>query len=121
MAKKVSKDSSKKGNVKKPANVKTPMSKSELFNTLAEMSELKATQVKKLYANLQDIIASHFGKNGPQQFVLPGLAKIAVKHKPATKARKGTNPFTGEETQFKAKPARNVIKIKPLKSLKAMV
>jgi nucleoid DNA-binding protein len=121
MAKKVSKDSSKKGSVKKATSVKAPMSKSELFNTLAEMSDLRAIQVKKLYANLQDIIASHFGKNGPQQFVLPGLAKIVVKHKPANKARKGTNPFTGEEMQFKAKPARNIIKIKPLKNLKAMV
>jgi nucleoid DNA-binding protein len=47
--------------------------------------------------------------------------KVEVKRKPATKARKGINPFTGEETMFKAKPARNVVKVRPLKKLKDMV
>jgi nucleoid DNA-binding protein len=47
--------------------------------------------------------------------------KIKTIHKPASKARKGTNPFTGEEMMFKAKPARNVVKVLPLKNLKAMV
>ena len=61
------------------------------------------------------------GKRGPGLFTVPGLCKIVVQHKPATKARKGTNPFTGEETVFKAKPARNVVKIRPLKGLKDMV
>jgi hypothetical protein len=46
---------------------------------------------------------------------------VAVVRKPATKARKGINPFTGQETLFKAKPARNVVKIRPLKNLKDMV
>ena len=50
-----------------------------------------------------------------------GLAKIVVQHKPATKERKGINPFTKEETVFKAKPARNVVKVRPLKKLKDMV
>ncbi|MEE9418670.1 MAG: HU family DNA-binding protein [Desulfatiglandaceae bacterium] len=58
----------------------------------------------------------HTGK-----FTLPGLMKIEVKRKPATKARKGINPFTDEETVFKAKPARNVVKIRPLKQMKGMV
>jgi hypothetical protein len=31
------------------------------------------------------------------------------------------NPFTKEETLFKAKPARNVVKNRPLKGLKDMV
>jgi hypothetical protein len=47
--------------------------------------------------------------------------KLVVQRKPATKARRGINPFTGEETIFKAKPARNVVKIRPLKNLKDMV
>ncbi|MHC4995831.1 MAG: HU family DNA-binding protein, partial [Planctomycetota bacterium] len=60
-------------------------------------------------------------KSGPQTFTIPGLAKIVVQRKPATRARKGINPFTGEETVFKAKPARNVVKVRPLKGLKDMV
>ena len=54
-------------------------------------------------------------------FNLVGLCKIKVVKKPATKARKGINPFTGEETVFKAKPARKAVKILPLKGLKDMV
>lgn len=52
---------------------------------------------------------------------IPGLMKVKVIRKPATKARKGINPFTKEETVFQAKPARNVVKILPLKGLKDMV
>jgi len=51
---------------------------------------------------------------------MPGLMKVKVVRKPATKARPGINPFTGEETIFKAKPARNVVKVQPLKALKDM-
>jgi nucleoid DNA-binding protein len=47
--------------------------------------------------------------------------KVVVVRKPATKARKGINPFTKQETMFKAKPARNVVKIRALKALKDMV
>ena len=56
-----------------------------------------------------------------QGVILPGLMKITVVRKPAPKARKGINPFTKEETMFKAKPARNVVKVRPLKALKDMV
>lgn len=105
----------------KGASIETPMTKSELFNALAEAAELSGKEVKRLYGSLEDIIASHFKKNGPKQFTLPGLAKIVIKHKPATKARKGISPLTGQEIIFKAKPARNVVKIRPLRKLKEMV
>ena len=62
----------------------------------------------------------HLKPGGAGQFTLPGLAKVTTKHKKATKARKGINPFTGEETTFKAKPACNVVKVRPLKKLKEM-
>ncbi len=47
--------------------------------------------------------------------------KIKVVHKPATSERKGINPFTKEETVFKAKPAKNVVKVVPLRGLKELV
>jgi len=46
---------------------------------------------------------------------------IEIYRSPATKARKGINPFTGEEMIFKAKPARRGVKAVPLKRLKEMV
>jgi hypothetical protein len=38
--------------------------------------------------------------------------------KPAPKERKGINPFTKEPTVFKAKPARKVLKARPVKAAK---
>ncbi len=82
---------------------------------------IKRKDISTLFEDLGTVIAAHLKKQGPGQFTIPGLVKISVKHKPATKARKGVNPFTGEEMMFKAKPARNVVKVRPLQRLKAMV
>jgi nucleoid DNA-binding protein len=104
----------------KTAVQKTP-SKSEIVSNIAESTNLSRGQVAAVLASLSNEIKKAIGKKGPGQFVLPGLCKIMVKRIPATKARKGINPFTKEETIFKAKPARNAVKIRPLKSLKDMV
>ena len=103
------------------ANGKKPMTKSDILNALAERSELSRKQVASVIDELGGLIEQSLGKRGPGVFSLPGLAKIKVIRKPATPARKGINPFTGEETTFKAKPARNVVKVQPLKKLKEMV
>jgi nucleoid DNA-binding protein len=96
------------------------LSKSEIINAIAENTALSRKQVNAVFAALSDQIGSAVGKKGPGVFALPGLVKIKVVHKPATKARKGINPFTKQEQMFKAKPARNVIKVRPLKALKDM-
>ena len=70
---------------------------------------------------LNSIIERHVRKRAVGQFTLPGLMKIRTARKPATKSRKGRNPFTGEEIMIKAKPARTVVKITALKGLKEMV
>ena len=95
-------------------------SKSELLVSIAEATELSRKQVSSVLAALGQEIGKAVGKKGPGTFVVPGLMKISVIQKPATKARKGINPFTKEEQMFKAKPARKVIKVRPLKSLKDM-
>lgn len=95
--------------------------KSEVFGNLADTSDLTKKQVACVFDSLAGMIKKDLGKRGPGVFTVPGLMKIKVVRKPATKARKGTNPFTGEEMMFKAKPARNVVKVQPLKGLKAMV
>jgi nucleoid DNA-binding protein len=102
------------------AAAKKPPSKSEIFTSVAEATGLNRKQVAAVFGSLADQIAKSVGKKGTGQFTIPGLAKITVIRKPATKERKGINPFTGEETVFKAKPARNVVKIRPLKALKDM-
>jgi len=98
-----------------------PPSKTELLSTIAEATELSKKDVGAVLDQLAVLIGKNLGKKGPGMFNLPGLMKIKVIRKPATKARKGINPFTKEETTFKAKPARNVVKVVPLKGLKDMV
>ncbi|HET7649901.1 MAG TPA: HU family DNA-binding protein [Gammaproteobacteria bacterium] len=98
-----------------------PMTKSETYAYLAATTGLSRKQVSGLFSELAGLIGKSVGKKGPGTYVVPGLMKIRVVRKPATKAREGINPFTGEKTMFKAKPARNVVKIQALKALKDMV
>ena len=113
----------KKAAVKKAPAVKAikePYTKTMLFNEIAERTELKKKDVVAVFDELSNIINGHIRRNAAGVFTVPGLMKVKVVRKPATRARKGINPFTGEPTIFKAKPARNVVKIQPLKALKDM-
>ncbi len=101
--------------------IKAKYSKSQIVATLADYTELSKKQITSVFDGLGCIIECHIKKNACGEFVLPGLLKVATVRKPATKARKGINPFTGEEAMFKAKPARTVVKVRPLKKLKEMV
>ncbi len=95
--------------------------KSEILSSIAGTTELSRKQVGSVFEALSGIIKSNLGKKGPGIFVVPGLMKIIVVQKPAVPANKGINPFTTQEQMFKAKPARKVVKVRPLKNLKAMV
>ena len=97
------------------------VSKSEILSSIAETVGVPRKQVSAMLDALSGIIKDNVGKKGPGIFVMPGLMKIVVIQKPAVKARKGINPFTKLEQMFKAKPARKVIKVRPLKALKDMV
>jgi DNA-binding protein HU-beta len=94
------------------------LSKSDLIQTITEAhaDKLARKDVKGLLESLATIGHKELKKNGA--FVLPGFAKFVVIKKAATKARKGINPFTKEPTVFKAKPARKVLKGRPVKALK---
>lgn len=100
---------------------KKPPTKSEIMRYISEDTDLTRKDVNAVFESLQTLIKKNLGRRGPGMFSIPGLMKIKVVRKPATKARKGINPFTGEETVFKAKPARNVVKVTALKGLKDMV
>lgn len=122
--KKVSKKkaSKKKTSKKKSAAAgKKPPTKSEILAHIAEETELSKGDVAAVMDSLAGLIGKNIGSRGPGIFNMPGLFKVKRITKKATKARKGTNPFTGEEMMFKAKPARKVVKLLPLKNLKEMV
>lgn len=97
-------------------------SKTDIFNSIAETTGLSKKDITAVFEALTNEIKKDVSKKGPGEFTLPGLCKIFVKHKPATKAKKGVpNPFKpGELMDVPAKPASNVIKVRPLKALKDM-
>lgn len=97
------------------------LSKTEVANTLAQETGLAKKDVTAVLDALGNLIAHSLGKKGAGIFNMHGLAKFKVVRKPATKARKGIHPITKQETIFKAKPARNVVKILALKNLKDQV
>ena len=105
----------------RPIDVKSPFGKSQIATTVASMINLTKKDAAMAIDALFEIIASHLRKRGPGEFTLPGVAKFRVINKPATKSRQGINPFTGQPMVFAAKPARNIVKVRPLKKLKDMV
>ena len=125
MAKKKAKAKTKRKAAKKvvakagPA-IRSRYSKSEIVTSIADSTGLARKEVNAVFEELNNLISRHITKRGCGEFVLPGLLKIVTVKKPARKARKGINPFTGEETMFKAKPASIAVKIRPLKSVKEM-
>jgi nucleoid DNA-binding protein len=102
------------------ANAKPP-TKSQLFGKIADDTGLSRKDVAAVFDSLASEIKRNLGSRGPGLFSLPGLLKVKVIKKAATKARPGVNPFTGEEIMIKAKPARKAVKVLPLKGLKEMV
>jgi len=98
-----------------------PMTKGEIVSEIAASTGLTKKQVASVFEAMAGQIKKSLGRGGTGAYTVPSLMKLVVLRKPATKARKGINPFTGEETVFKAKPARNIVKIRPLKNLKDMV
>ena len=97
-----------------------PMTKSQIIAQISDSTGLTKKDVNSVFDELTDIMEGHLKKRGAGQFTLPGLFKAVTQKKPATKARKVINPFTGQETTFAAKPARTVVKVRPLKKLKDM-
>ena len=97
------------------------MTKAAVYQEMADKTGLKRKQVADVFDALSDLIKRELGKKGPGLFTIPGLLKKRLIRKPATKARKGINPFTKQETMIKAKPARNVVRARPLKALNDLV
>jgi nucleoid DNA-binding protein len=93
--------------------------KSDILNAISKDTDLSRKQVAAVFDSLNGVIKKSLRGNG--LFTMPGLMKIKVVKKPATKAREGVNPFTGEKMTFKAKPASKKVRVLPLKALKAMV
>lgn len=113
------KAAAKKAPAKKAAPaLREKMTKSQILASIADSTGLTKKQVGAVMDEYESLIERSIKKRSVGEFTLPGLMKITTVKKPARKARKGINPFTGEETTFKAKPASIAVKVRPLKKLK---
>ncbi len=110
---------------RKPAKITAakdkPRTKSEVLTIIADHVGISKKEAAQVFDVMGDMIQADLKKTSCGSFNVPGMMKVSVQRKPATKARKGINPFTKEEMIFKAKPARNVVKVRPLKALKDRV
>lgn len=110
----------KKKAAAKKTTTRKPPTKTQILAHVADETGLSRKDVGAVLDSLGGLIEKNIKPRSVGMFSLPGLMKIKIVKKKATKARKGINPFTGEETVFKAKPARRMVKILPLKGLKDM-
>lgn len=115
------KQAASKFTAKKMPTIKDPLSKSGMIKTITDVTALSKKDVVNVLETFTQVIERHVKAGGPGVFILPGLMKISVVKKAARPARKGVNPFTGEEIMIKARAAYKTVKIKPLKKLKEMV
>lgn len=115
-----SKTTAYKAKPKAPSSVRKAWTRTQQITYISEQTGLTKKEITAVIDCFEPMIKAHL--NGPaKQIALGGLMKVVAVRKPATKARKGVNPFTGEPTVFKAKPARNVVKVRPLKKVKELV
>jgi nucleoid DNA-binding protein len=111
----------KKATTKKKTEKPKAPTKAQILAHISDKTGLTRKDVGAVFEELNTLIKKNIGRRGPGDFTVPGLMKIRVTRKPATKARKGVNPFTGEEMVFKAKPARRAVRVTALKGLKDML
>ena len=105
---------------RKNAALKEAMTKTQLLNEVSESTGLQRKDVASVLDQFGVVIGRHIKKRAVGTFTLPGLLKIKVVRKPATKARKMISPFTGQEITVAAKPASRAVKVQPLSGLKRM-
>jgi DNA-binding protein HU-beta len=97
------------------------LTKAQIITELANATDLDKKTVNRLFDELFGLIKKQLGNRGPGEFVVPGLVKLRVVKKAATKERQGINPFTKEPMTIPAKPATKKIRATPLKALKDLV
>lgn len=93
------------------------MSKSQFLAVLAEKSGLDESQATAALDTINAMVTQQLSKQGPGEILIPGLLKLSVVEKPATDQHGGFHPFTREPMTYKARAARKVIRVRPLKSL----
>ena len=88
------------------------LTQSQLVNEIADRADMSKAEAKRALTALEDVVLEQIGN--AQKIRIGGLVQLTVRVKPATKARKGRNPATGEEITISAKPASVDVRARPL-------
>lgn len=104
------------------APITKKQTKAQIFSEISEITGLPKHDVKNTFTALRNMVERLIRGKGYGEIIIPELAiKVRRIQKKATKARMGRNPFTGEEIQIPAKPARKSVKATALKGLKELI
>merc|ERR1711971_1528498 len=100
----------------KRAKTKPSITASEAYDRVATATGLQRSDIKKAVEAIMDVAGAELKKNG--SFKIGGCINTKIKNRPARKAMKGTNPFTGEPCMLKARKASKTVRALPMKKLK---
>ena len=94
-----------------------PMTQTQLADAVADKAGLSRADAKKALAALEEVVLGEIGN--AEKIKIGGVVQLDVRVRPATDARPGRNPATGEEIMISAKPASVAVKARPLAKAKA--
>jgi DNA-binding protein HU-beta len=94
-----------------------PMTQTQLADAVAEKAGLSRADAKKAISALEEVVLEEIGN--AEKVKIGGVVQLDVRVRPATDARPGRNPATGEEIMISAKPASVAVKARPLAKAKA--
>lgn len=106
----------------KTTAIKVKQTKTQIIAAVAEETGMSRKQVKEVLEATKGLAARHLSKNGSGEFTVPEIGvKLKRVKRPARKAGKGRNPFTGEEIQVAARPASLSVRATAMKAIKDTV
>ena len=94
-----------------------PMTQTQLADAVADKAGLSRADAKKALAALEEVVLGEIGN--AEKVKIGGVVQLDVRVRPASDARPGRNPATGEEITISAKPASVAVKARPLAKAKA--
>ena len=93
------------------------LTQTQLADAVAERADLSRADAKRALTALEEVVLDEI--SNAEKVKVGNIVQLTVRLKPATKARKGRNPATGEEITISAKPASVVVRARPLAKTKS--
>jgi DNA-binding protein HU-beta len=93
-----------------------PLTQTQLADAVADRAGLSRTEAKNALSALEEVVLEEI--SNAEKVKIGGIVQLQVRMRPASKARPGRNPATGEEITISAKPASVTVKARPLAKTK---